>query len=300
MAKKSNRVNVTIAYSKELLNRDSVAAEFHLVLELNALLDKHRALSCHHDPIAPTVTAMDTDPASGIGNYGCKIQLNFSVTHSGGQLYHYTRLHYLLYEIASLVERHSSSFDRMETTLDLDGMVQPWALVSGQQSMLLRKGAAQWNATDYLIPGFCNLHQATDGLCVMGEPRAVEDFRKIWTFYANKWATSNDSNELQELDERGVHYGASININDMMRDHPTLQWQHLLIWVHAINVPGDEGWYVVNLDSTDPWLVAGVKYTSIYSESLTNAPMPFGFRSQTSQTKFFPDMEHISLSTQSE
>lgn len=303
MAKKSNRVKVSIAYSKELLNRASINEEMNFVLELNTLLDKHRQLGIHNDHIAPVVTDMSEEEDTGISVYGCKINLSFKIRHSGGDLYPYTRLHFFLYELATLVDKYEPHFIRMERYLDLDGMPQPWALVSGPQEMLIRKGAGQWNATGELIPGFYNVHTPVDGLTVIGEPRAVEDFRKVWTFYANKWIASTDSNELQDLQERNVHYGPMLDIEAIRRNHPTIQWQHLLIWAHAAHIEGNNGWFVTNLDSTDEWLVAGVKYTHIYSESLINQPLPYiPFCSipRTSMNKFLPNMELVNLATRPE
>ena len=300
MAKKSNRVNVNIAYTKELINRISVNAEFNFVLALNALLDKHRVLSRHKDTISPVVTGSVTDTVTGFATYGCNLNVNFDIKHSPTELYPYTRLHYVLFEIATLVEQYRPHFERMEATLDLDGMPQPWALVAGPQSMLLRKGADQWNATQYLIPGFHNTHHLVDGLCVMGEPRAVADFKKVWTYYADKWYEAFEPGELTDLEERGVHHGPNLDIISMMRNHTGIQWQHLLVWVHAANIPGNDGWYVINLDSSDEWLVAGVKYTYTYSESLISEKMPFTCKALRKQTVFLPDMEHVSFSTESE
>lgn len=303
MAKKSNRVQVAITYSNELLSRNSVIDEMNFVLELNTLLDKHRPLGVHTDHIAPVVTYVSEEEEVGTKVYECKINLSFKIRHSGGDLYPYTRLHFFLYELATLVERYEPMFVSMERYLDLDGMPQPWVLVSGPQEMLIRKGAAQWNATGELIPGYYNVHTPIDGLTVIGEPRAVEDFRKIWTFYANKWIAGTDSNELQDLNERNVHYGPMLDIEAMRRNHPTLQWQHLLVWAHAAHVEGNNGWFVTNLDSSDEWLVAGVKYTHIYSESLVNQALPYvPFCSipRVGKNVFFPDMEPVSLNTQEE
>lgn len=301
MAKKSNRVQVEIAYSNELLNRTSVNDEMNFVLELNTLLGKHRPLGVHTDHIAPVVSYMDEERENGIFKlYGCKINLSFKIRHSAGDLYPYTRLHFFLYELATLVDRYEPKFVRMERYLNLDGMPQPWVLVSGPQEMLVREGVGQWNASDDLIPGFFNVHTPVDGLTVIGEPRAVEDFRKIWTFYANKWISGTDSLELMDMDKRNVHYGPIMDIETMRRNHPTLQWQHLLIWAHAAHIEGDAGWFVTNLDPTDEWLVAGVNYTNIYSESMVNEPLPyipFCFTPNVNKNKFLPDMEQVSLKT---
>lgn len=303
MASKSNRVKVQITYRKELLSRHSVDGEMNFVLALNALLEKHRVLSTHLDPIAPVVSYESSSDEEEGNVYTGVIRLVFNIRHEAGKLYQYPRLHYMLFDIATLVDQYADAFDYMKREVDLSGMPQPWALVAGPQTCLLRKNSAQWNATEEDIPGFFNTHTAVDGLTVMGEPRAVENFRRVWQFQVKQWESSFVPGEKLALEAQGVHYGPNLDMSIMKRNHPELQWQHLLIWAHAIQVPGNDGWFVTNLDETDPWLVAGIKYTNVFSESMLAEDLPFDAMPSNSSKKrglkFFPELDSVSFNTES-
>ena len=292
MSVKSNRVNARIAYRNELLNRGSVTDEINFLLDLNKLLDMNKHLGLHGDHAVPVVTHESE------GFYGCNINLQFVVRHDKKKLYEYSRLHYLLVEIAELCERYKGKFDRMERTLDISGMTQPWALVAAPQQVLLRKGATQYCATGDMIPGYVGHQQAVDGLVVMGEPRAVRDFKRAWGYVTRNYFDRMSPEERASLEASDHHYGPHLHIEDLQRQFPKIQWQHLLIWAHAKHVPGNDGWFVTNLDHNDNWLLAGVQYVNRNGDAMINCHLPWQPMWLSSpDLRFFKDMEVIEFDT---
>lgn len=271
MASKHNYVKVRIAYLQDLHNRSSFDEELQLVLELNRLLDKHRVLTDHIDSVQPRVTVSD----SGLESYGCNIDLKFHVRHKHGKLYEYTRLHYLLNEISELCDRFAPKFIRIERYLDLDAMNQPWVQVCDRQQVLLRKGATQFQFPREHTPGYVMLNQLIDGMVVMGEPVAVAHFRRVWTRIArNYYEAQVRSGEWQALEASGHHHGMNIDIDLLKKQHPEIKWEHLLIWVHAKGI-AEEGWFVINLDPSDSWVLAGIQYANTNKETLTTVPLKY-------------------------
>lgn len=297
MSVKHNVVYVRIAYSNELIGRDSVNDEINFVLELNKLLDQHKHLGIHSDNVTPVVTHFRQHDAQD--EYGCNINLQFHIRHSNGKLYEYARLHYVLMEIAELCERYKDRFIRMERYLDLSRMVRPWVLLAAPQTVLLREGAAQYNATNFEIPGFANLNTPVDGMVVMGEPRAVRDFTRVWRYKANTYFNSLSVEECNSLDNSGVHHGVNLDIDDLKRSYPNIQWQHLLIFCHHKNVPGNEGWFPVNLDHQDNWVKAGIQYINANAEAMINLDMPYDlmFFSKNLDNRFLHGMDAVGFNT---
>lgn len=290
----NNSVMLRLAYSNEVVNRTSMVDEINFLLDLNKLLDQHKHLGVHNDSVTPIITHERE------GEFGANVNLKFVIRHRKGVLYEYSRLHYLLMEIAELCERYKDKFIRMERYLEIATMKQPWALVAGPQSCLMRKGAATWNATGDNVPAFVNMHQQTDGLVVMGEPKAVEHFRRVWEFHTRTYFESMDPDERAELEVMGTHYGTDLCISTLRLLHPNIKWEHLLIWAHAMNIPGNEGWYVTNLDHTDPWLLAGVQYVNRHGETMIGQHLPYtplinNFRG--ADLRFFKDLEVVGFDT---
>lgn len=288
MASKHNVVKVRIAYLQHLHNRDSFDDELQLVLALNRLMDQHRVLTDHIDSVQPRVTVND----SGIEQYGVNIDLKFHVRHRKGKLYEYTRLHYVLNEISELCDRFAPKFIKLERYIDLESMNQPWVQVCDRQQVLLRKGATQFQFPREYTPGYVLNHQQIDGLVVMGEPGAVDHFRRVWTRIArNYYEAQVRTGEWQSLEASGYHHGMNIDIASLKANYPDIKWEHLLIWAHAKGI-AEEGWFVINLDPSDQWVLAGIQYANINKGTLMTVPLKYKpFMTKGDVEPFFGKLE---------
>lgn len=295
MSNKSNNVGIRIAYMQHANNREAFTHEINLLADINGVLDSHKELTAHKDHVKPAVTY------NGEDKYGCNITLNFPIRHIGTKQYQYSRLHFVLQELGRVLKAHEGNFVRLESYLDIGGMSEPWALVVGPAQVLLRKGATQWNAEGDDIPGYdSKFNQPLNGLTVMGEPTAVDKFRRMWQYYSRAHA-ARIAKERDSFEQAGVQTGALMNIDALMREHPSIQWQHLLIWVHTQTEAGGQ-WFVTNLDEQDQWVLAGVRYVNVNMKNMMEEPLPFGKPWFTSNTdmRFFKHMEYATFETHEE
>lgn len=295
---KPNTVSVTIAYMQGANDREAFKNEIDLLADINALLSVHKELMDHHDHVKPAVTH------NGNESYGCNLTLVFPIRHTGTNQYQFARLHYILQELAAILAKYQSKFVRLESYLDNGGMPDPWAMVAGPAQVLLRKGAEQWNATGDDIPSWDgHFNSPLNGLTVMGEPTAVDKFRRVWQYYARSHA-GRIAAERESMFKAGVGTGARINIKQMMRSHPNIQWHNLLVWVHVQN-PAGGNWVVSNLDESNRWVVEGVRYVNINMKNMMETPLPFtslrwNSAIDTTDMRFFKTMEYATFETQEE
>jgi hypothetical protein len=296
MSNKSNNVAVRIAYMQTGNNRKAFDQELALLADINGVLEHHKELTDHKDHVKPNITHTDE------GAYGCTITLNFPIRHNGVKQYQYSRLHFVLQELGRVLKEHEGNFTRLESYLDNNGMVEPWALVVGPAQVLLREGAAQWNATGIDIPGYDSKFNAPlNGLTVMGEPTAVDRFRRMWQYYSRSHA-ARIAKEREGMIAAGAQTGAKMNIAHMMREHPSIQWQHLLIWVHTQTEAGGQ-WFVTNLDEQDQWVLAGVRYVNINMKNMMEEQLPFTksmWSMESNDMRFFKRMEYATFETSEE
>ena len=295
MSSKSNNVAVRIAYMQDANNREAFKRELDLLADINGVLENHKALTEHTDHVKPCVTY------NGDDKYGCNITLNFPIRHKGTQQYQYSRLHFVLQELGRVLKVHEGSFVRLESYLDIGGMSDPWALVVGPAQVLLREGAEQWNAVGDDIPGYdSKFNTPLNGLTVMGEPTAVDKFRRMWQYYSRAHA-ARIAKERDSMVAAGVQTGAHMDIQSMMRNHPSIQWQHLLVWVHTQTPTGGQ-WFVTNLDETVQWVLAGVRYVNVNMKNMMEEPMPFTkpMFNSLPDMHFFKKMEYATFETHEE
>ena len=296
MSGKSNNVGLRIAYFQEANNRQAFNHEINLLADINNVLQAHKDLNAHKDHVKPQVTY------NGDDKYGCNIHLNFPIHHKGTQQYQYARLHYVLKELGRVLEAHEPNFARLESYLDHKGMPEPWAMVAGPAQVLLREGATQWNAQGDDIPSLdSKFHTPLNGLTVMGEPTAVDKFRRVWQYYSRAHA-ERIAKERTGMISAGVATGAHMHIGEMMRQHPNIQWQHLLVWAHTQSPTGGQ-WYITNLDEKDDWVLAGVRYVNVNMKNMMEEPLPFTgphWSTLDCDMRFFKRMEFATFQTQEE
>lgn len=280
MTKKRNVVTVWIAYKQEGNCRSTVCHEIRMLSEINRLLDQHRELMDHTDPVKPVVTQVDNDQ----GSYSCKLTLQFNTKSKYGKAFQYARLHHLLKELGALLALFEAGFEQLESYIDIAGMKQPWVQVAGPVQVLLRKGAAHWNAVGLDIPRADRAFNCpVNGMTVMGEPGAVERFKRTWRFYVN---ASNQTGVPTQID---------IDIQRMQRNHPDLGWANLLVWVHVDTDTGGQ-WIVTNLDPNDQWVLAQVHYVNINMRSMMEEPLPFTATIiPSAQKTFLEDVEYYTF-----
>ena len=289
MAIKSNRVQLIIAYSQNFNDRHTFDTELDMLSDINRVLLGHVELTGRIESVKPQVTQDSTN------SYACRLELQFPILHKDGKQYPYSRLHHVLQELSAVVTKYEERFQRIETYLDLTGMSEPWCLVAGPSQVLLRKGAVQWNARGDDIP--CRdskFYTPINGMTVMGEPMAVDKFRRVWQQKARSHIESLGV-EREAMERSNVATGCPLDIVSLRRSHPKIQWQHLLIWVHT-EVDGNGAWYVVNLDEKDKWVLAGVQYVNVNMKSMMEDDLPFtkqrGFVKGPNDLRFFKEMEY--------
>lgn len=296
MSSKSNSVGVRIAYMQQANNREAFNHEINLLADINGVLEHHKELTDHKDHVKPCVTQ------NVEGQYGCYLTLNFPIRHKGTQQYQYARLHYVLQELGRVLKAHESNFARLESYLYSHDMPDPWALVVGPAQVLLREGAEQWNAQGIDIPGYdSKFHTPLNGLTVMGEPTAVDKFRRMWQYYSRAHA-ARIASQREGLVAAGAQTGAHMNVAALMRNHPGIQWQHLLIWVHTQTETGGQ-WFVTNLDETDQWVLAGVRYVNVNMKNMMEEPLPFTgpyWVTLDKDMRFFKKMYYATFETHEE
>lgn len=294
---KSNTVSVVIAYMQSANDREAFKHEIDLLADINALLSAHKELLDHQDHVKPAVTH------NGNESYGCNLTLVFPVRHSGTNQYQYARLHFILQELGQILSKHQGNFVRLESYLDNYTMPEPWAMVVGPAQVLLRKGAVQWNAVGDDIPSWdSHFNSPLNGLTVMGEPTAVDKFRRVWQYYARSHA-GRIAAEREGMVKAGVATGAKIDIKNMMRNHPNIWWHNLLVWVH-VQSPTGGNWIVTSLDETNRWVLEGVRYVNTNMKNMLETHLPFTClrwgKVGSSDMRFFKSMEYATFETQEE
>lgn len=276
MARKDKRIELTIVMHANGNCRSSTQSEIVFLQELNRLIDGHRDLMEHKDVLVPQVLEECYDE-----NYTSQVKLRFTVTHRDQGLFPYARMHYLLTEIGNLCKSHTKepyagyTPFHVETYLNLKNMPQPWVMVVGPKQVLLRDGAAEYHASDDEIPAqFETYNSSIDGMMVLGEPIAVEDFRRAWKFQVDSHRQRMSVEELTALEARGMPSGPTLRMDMMKVQHPGIQWQHLTVWLHS-SMHGQDIWYEVSLNSKNEEVRVGVQYTNLHHMDMLMGDLPY-------------------------
>jgi len=271
MSKRHNTVHLGIRY-KNANDRTAFEAELNLIQELTMLMTAAERLHEHgSDPIVrPQAYVKDVDDY--YGSIDLKFPIYSSWTNDEDVLrgYSYTGLYSLLKLLSEVCAKHAPNFEEFNTTLNLEGMKAPWVLPVVGNGVILRAGARQISFSGTLLPRSVMLSTANltvDQMIVVGEPRAVEEFRKAWVFVADRYKHTLDKHPGHPY----TGSGPTIYTNSMKITWPDISWHNIGVFARVRQAESDPFW----VDLCDMHNSAALNTIVNVGNHMLNTPLMF-------------------------
>lgn len=227
-SKRHNLVEVAITYEC-VNNRVAISHEMALLQDLSRLMTSAASIHDHgNTPVEPVITMINDHKF--FGTIDLKFPIKTKVEGSDGLpvAYSFAGLHAVLVEIRNICERHREHFIEFGVNLNLEAMTAPWVLPVAGHGVVLRNGFAQHQFYEYRTPHSTKIGNRTvqlDSMMVVGEPGAVAGFSRRWT------RASDEMHRFYVYHGNPDHSGLVINVDELRKKWPTLEWQNLAVMV---------------------------------------------------------------------
>lgn len=283
MSKRHNTVHLGIRY-KNANDRTAFEAELNLIQELTMLMTAAERLHEHgSDPIVrPQAYVKDVDDY--YGSIDLKFPIYSSWTNDEGILrgYSYTGLYSLLKLLSEVCAKHAPNFEEFCTTLNLEGMKAPWVLPVAGNGVILREGARQISFAGMSLPRsvmMCTADLTVDQMFVVGEPRAVEEFRKAWGRVVDQYKLVLNKYPDHPYNGRGP----TIYTHAMKTTWPNIDWHNIGVFALVRQGESDPFWITLNDMHNDAALNTIVNV----GNHMLNTPLMFSNTDPASRNNIF-------------